>query len=235
MILIFNDTINISIGLTFYLLSMIELIKTKYPYFPIFGISGFLIFFVISTTLYPGGSVNEMASVGYSHFHNFICDLMSLNLPEGTVNDARPVAIVAHFMLSFAMISFFYILPEIFKKQNRNTRIIRTSGMLSMVIFIFLFTDYHDLVVTISGVLTIFTFIPFFLELIDYEHKGLKALATICFILSLMMFLSYETKIGFYYAPFLQKITFLFDSAWIIWVSLIVASKRQVSVKSASL
>ncbi len=209
---------------------MLELIKNKYPYFPIFGLIGFLFFFVIATTLYPGGSVNDFASEGYSYFHNFICDLMSLNLPEGAENDARPIAIIAHLMLSFAMISFFYILPEIFTKQNANTRFIRALGMATMFIFIFMFTDYHDLVVTLTGVLGSITLIPFFLELINYENRLLKALAYLCFGLSVIVFLSYETKFAFYYTPILQKITFIFDSIWVVWVSLIVASKKSLSI-----
>lgn len=207
---------------------MLQILKKQYPYFPIIGLLGFLFFFVIATTMYPGGSVNEIASEGYSYFHNFICDLMSLHLEEGVVNDARPIAIIAHLMLSFGMISFFYILPEIFTIQNRNTRIIRFVGMLTMTIFIFMYTNYHDLVVTITGVLGSIALIPFFLELINYKNRRLKTLAYICFILSVLVFLSYETKLGFYYTPILQKITFVFDSIWIIWVSLLVASKRRL-------
>lgn len=212
---------------------MLRVIKNQYPYFPIIGLIGFLLFFVIATTMYPGGSVNEIASEGYSYFHNFICDLMSLNLEEGVVNDARPIAIIAHLMLSFGLISFFYILPEIFTIQNRNTRIIRGVGMLTMTIFIFMYTEYHDLVVTITGVLGSIALIPFFLELINYENRGLKALAYLCFMLSIAVFISYETKIGFYYTPILQKITFVFDSIWIVWVSLMVASKQRLAYSTA--
>ncbi len=213
---------------------MLEFIKNKYPYFPIVGLTGFLILFLIATTKYPGGSVNEIASEGYSYFHNFICDLMSLHLEEGVVNDARPIAIIAHFMLSFGMISFFYILPELFSKQNWNTRIMRGLGMAAMTTFIFMYNkDYHDTAVTVSGILTIITFIPFFLELIKHEDRVHKTLAYICFGLSLIMFLSYETKIGFYYTPVLQKITFVFDAIWVTWVSLHVASRRQMRLRLA--
>ncbi len=208
---------------------MFQIIKEKYPYFPIIGMIGFLVLFIIATTKYPGGSMNEIAAEGYSHFHNFICDLMSLNLEEGVVNDARPIAIFAHIMLSFAMISFFYILPELFSKQNWKTRIVRGLGMFAMVIFIFMYNvEYHDAVVTMSGILTIITFLVFFSELIHYEDRVHKTLAYICFGLSLIMFLSYETKIGIYYTPVFQKITFIFDAIWVIWVSLSVASRRQM-------
>lgn len=208
---------------------MLQILKKQYPYFPIIGLVGFLLFFVIATNFYPGGSVNDMASEGYSYFHNFICDLMSLNLEEGVVNDARPIAIIAHLMLSFALISFFYVLPEIFTVQNTNTRILRGLGMLAMTIFIFMYTDYHDLVVTITGVLGSIAFVFFFLELVNYQNQKLKALAYFCFFLSFLVFFSYETKIGFYYTPILQKITFVFDSIWIIWVSLMVGSKHRLS------
>jgi len=209
---------------------MLQLLKRSTPYFPIIGLIGFSLLFLMATSKYPGGSIHDMAAKQYSYFHNFICDLMSLNLPEGAVNDARPIAVIAHLMLSFAMISFFYILPEIFVRQNANTRFIRGVGMLSMLVFTFMFTDYHDLVVLIFSPLTVLALVPFFIELLKYDHKPLKYLAYTCLCLSILVFLSYVTKIGIYYAPMLQKITFVFDSIWVIWVSVLVATKRRLSV-----
>ncbi len=206
--------------------------KPYYPYFPIIGIVGFIILFVIATTLYPGGSVYDMSAEGHSYIHNYICDLMSLNLPEGTVNRARPFAIVAHLLLSFGMISFFYILPEIFNHSNRNTRLVRVLGMLTMTVFIFMYSSYHDTVVFITGVLGCLALLPFFLELRSFkEHKAMQVLAYICAILSILVFISYETKIGSYYTPLLQKVTFVFDAIWVIWVAIIVAKKHRNPLK----
>ncbi len=199
-----------------------------YTYFPIVGLVGFLVLFVIATTLYPGGSLYDMNAKGHSYIHNYICDLMSLNLPEGTVNRARPYAVVAHLLLSFGMVSFFYILPEIFDRWNTNTRLVRILGMLTMTIFVFMYSSYHDTVVFITGIIGCAALIPFFIELYSYQrYKGMQVLAYICAILSILVFISYETKIGSYYTPLLQKITFVFDAIWVIWVSIIVSSKHR--------
>ena len=104
---------------------------------------------------------------------------------------------------------------------------IRFFGILTMTVFVFMSTPYHDLIVTLTGILGTIALIPFFIELRHYTGKGFKQLAYLCFILSILVYFIFETKIGFYYLPFLQKITFIFDAWWVIWVSLIVFQKNQ--------
>lgn len=206
---------------------MLKYIQKCYPYFPTIGMGLYLIVFTVAAFDYPGGSTNIPNDVGYSFFHNFLCDVMNPLTHDGRVNEARNLAIVSHLILSFTMISFFYLLPEIFPAKNTNTRLIRIFGMLTMTVFIFMFTPYHDLIVTATGVLGTIALIPFFIELYKYPNKGLKQLAYLCYALSIVVFFIFETKIGFYYLPFLQKITFIFDAWWVIWVSIIVLRKNQ--------
>jgi hypothetical protein len=207
---------------------MKQVIERYYPYFPMIGLIGFLILFVIATTLYPGGSLNDSGAEGHSYFHNYICDLMSLHLPEGEINRAEPYAVVAHFLLSFGMISFFYILPEIFVKKTTNTKIVRILGMLTMTIFIFMYTSYHDTVVLITGILGSITLLVYFMELHRHHpDAALKTLSYVCGVLSISVFLSYQTKIGAYYTPLLQKIAFVVDAVWVFWVSILVASMHR--------
>ena len=71
------------------------------------------------------------------------------------------------------MISFFFVLPNIFSADNLNTKILRYVGMLTMTVFIFMFTPYHDLIVTVTGVLGTIALIPFFIELKNCKIKGL--------------------------------------------------------------
>ncbi len=212
---------------------MIKKVISRYPYFPIMGLACYVLLFSVAIFQYPGGSINDIASEGYNIFHNFLCDLMLTITENGNINHARPIAIIAHIMLSFGMISFFYILPEIFSYSNFNTFLIRSFGVFTMFIFLFMYTKYHDLVVTLTGLFGLGALLPFVLELRNYEKTGLKHLSYICIILSLAVFASFETKIGFYYLPLLQKVTFLFDAWWVIWVSLIVASKKREFVVSS--
>jgi hypothetical protein len=205
------------------------IIMKKYvPYFPIIGMILYLIIFVVASTQYPGGSINKPHALEHSYFHNFLCDLMNPVTQYGVVNPARPLAILAHLLLSFTMISFFYILPKIFNRNNSNTKLIRGFGMFTMIVFILMYTSYHDQIVTITGILGTIALIPFFIELTQYKGKGLKQLAYVCYALSIIVFISFHTKIGFYYLPFLQKITFVIDAWWVIWVSLIVLKNESV-------
>jgi hypothetical protein len=208
---------------------MTKPIKHYIPYIPIIGFGLYLIVFSFAITDYPGGSVNIPDDVGYSFFHNFLCDAMNPITQANVVNEARPLAIVSHVILSGTMIAFFYILPDIFTVKNLNTRLIRIFGVLTMVIFIFMYTPYHDTIVTLTAIFGSVALIPYFIELWNYPNVGLKKLAILCYILSFIVFLIFVTKIGFYFLPFIQKITFVLDAWWVIWVSVIVMKKNPAS------
>jgi hypothetical protein len=212
---------------------MLGVIKTYYPYFPIIGLGLYLIIFSISASDYSGGSINVPDAIGYSFFNNFLCDVMTRSTSGGIEHNTRLLAIAAHWVLSFTMILFFYLLPEIFQTKNRNTFLVRFFGVLTMTVFIFMFTVYHDLIVTLTGILGTIALIPFFIELRNYPDKRFKQLAYLCFLLSMLVYFIFETKIGFYYLPFLQKITFVFDAWWVIWVSVIVFQKNHEKLQLA--
>lgn len=207
---------------------MIKSIQKYYPYFPIIGMGTYLIVFIIAAMDYPGGSENEPFAIGYSFFDNFLCDVMNPTTHGGEYNPARSLATISHLILSATMVAFFYLLPEIFSWSNRNTKVIRYMGMLTMTVFIFMYTPFHDQIVTATGVLGTVALVPFFIEMRKYPNGGLKFLAYSCFIMSIIVFFIFETKIGYYYLPFLQKITFVLDAWWVIWVSLIVLKKKQL-------
>jgi len=206
---------------------MFSFLKNYYACFPIVGMGIYLLLFLIAANNYPGGSINVQTMQGYSFLHNFLCDVMDPITKGGVYNPARGLAIVSHVVLSLTMIFFFYLLPEIFNHKNRNFHFVRFFGMFTMSLFVFMYTSYHDLIVTLTGIFGTIALIPFFIELRGYPNKLMKVLAYGCFALSIVVFFSFETKIGFYYLPFLQKITFLFDAVWVIWVSLIVLGKNQ--------
>lgn len=206
--------------------------KYYLPYLTIAGLGAYLIVFTIAALDYPGGSTNLPEYNGYSFFHNFLCDVMNPITQTGVLNEARPLAIVSHLILSFTMISFFYLLPEIFNFTNRNTKFTRGFGMLTMVVFIFMYTDYHDSIVTATAVLGSAALIPFFMELANYPKVGLKNLSKICFGLSVIVFLVFISKVGYYYLPFIQKMAFVLDGSWVIWVSLVVIKKNKLTAES---
>lgn len=189
----------------------------------------YLILFYSAAQMYPGGSYNHPDAQGYSLFHNFLCDVMEPVTRAGIDNPARHLAIVSHLVLSFTMVSFFYLLPEIFQRSNLRIFLIRYVGVLTMTVFVFMFSSYHDLIVTLTGLLGTIALVPFFIELRGYPNFRLRLLAYVCFGLSLVVYFIFQTKLGFYYLPFLQKITFVLDAVWVVWVSLIVRNQNKLS------
>ncbi|MCZ8215580.1 MAG: hypothetical protein O9262_05030, partial [Cyclobacteriaceae bacterium] len=113
---------------------MLRFIKNYYPYFPIVGFALYLVVFTLAAFQYPGGSFNLPNESGYSFFHNFLCDVMDPITKGGVFNPARMLAVVSHIILSLTMISFFYMLPEIFENRNRNFFMIRYFGMFTMTV-----------------------------------------------------------------------------------------------------
>ncbi len=207
-------------------------IQSKYfnqylPYFPMVGLVIYLFTFLYAVSGYPGGSYNQPNAIGYSHFHNFLCDAMDLVTKNGMLNTFRGFSITAHIILSLSMIAFFYLLPCVFASENRNTKLIRVFGVSAMTVLIFMYTPYHDLMVSITGVLGSVALIPLFIELHKNKNSGLRQLAYLCFSFSLVVFFSYETKIGFYYLPFIQKITFFLDAIFVFWSCSIIIKKNK--------
>ena len=164
----------------------------------------YLILFVTAASFYPGGSDNlPLGENGYSFFHNFLCDTNNEFTHSGIRNPGQSIAVLAHLVLSFTMMSFFYVLPGIFSHQNRNTKLIRVFGVLAMAVFTFMYQeDLHDLVVTLTGVFGSMAFVPIFIELIKYKNKSFKALTYLVYAMSLPSTLVSKQK--------LESITCLF-------------------------
>ncbi|MEM6525274.1 MAG: hypothetical protein AAF693_15840 [Bacteroidota bacterium] len=208
---------------------MKKFISSYYPYFPIFGMALYLVMFTYATTLYPGGSESHPDMLGHSFFHNLLCDLNGATAINGESNPARPLSITSHIVLSLTMIMFFYTLPDIFQNQNRNTKLVRVFGVLSMTVFILMFTEYHDKIVVVVAALGTMALVPFFIEVLKYPNTPLKRWAYLCYLMSVVVFVIFITKIGYYYLPFLQKLTFLLDAVWVIWVCRIVIEKNRAT------
>jgi len=179
---------------------------------PILGVLSYAILFLIAKTKYAGG-LEE-----YHMDKDLMCDIMEKVSKGGFSNVARPIAVTGHILLFIGMTTFFYLLPRIFNKRNINMRIFQISGMISMVLLLFVFTDYHDILVLFAGVAGFICCIPLIYEYSKLRVSSHKVIAIICLALSLIAFLSYQTKIGFTYFPIFQKFVFVLDGIWVFLV-----------------
>ena len=190
--------------------------------------------FITAASMYPGGSDNiPTAQNGYSFFHNFLCDTNNFYTHSGLINNGKVLANLAHIVLSLTMMSFFYVMPNIFNHTNRNTKVIKVLGVLSMAIFTFMYQEeLHDLVVTLVGIFASMAFVPIFIELVKYKNKPFKVLTYIVFAMSVSLYLGFETKVGIYYMPFLQKFVFMVDATLVYWTAFIVVRKNNRDLKA---
>ena len=98
-----------------------------------------------------------------------------------------------------------------------------------MTVLLFMFTSYHDLIVTITGILGTIAMVFFFIELRSLENQGFKLLSYLCFALSIVVFIMFESKYGYYYLPLVQKVAFGVDALWVIWACTIVKRNRHLA------
>jgi hypothetical protein len=187
---------------------------------PLFGISVFLILYVLAATLYPGGSDIQTNHAGFDLVNNYWCDLMSSHAKNNELNPARPIAITAWFILGLSLIFLWYFLPRLFHLSPRNNFIIRYFGITSMVIALFLFTRFHDLVLNTSGILGSIAILTTCIELKRQNLNQLLYLGVISLVLLLVNYAIYHTNYFMYLLPLLQKITFLLFLIWIILIDL---------------
>lgn len=191
----------------------------------------YLIMFTTAALMYPGGSENiPTAENGYSFFHNFLCDTNNEFTHSGLQNNGKLLANLAHIVLSLTMMSFFYIFPNLFGHSNRNTKLIKILGVSAMAIFTFMYQEeLHDMVVTLVGIFASMAFVPIFIELVKYKNTPFKVLTYIVFAMSISLYLGFETKVGIYYMPFLQKFVFLVDAALVYWTAILVVKKNRMA------
>ena len=208
--------------------------KTKIlPYFPMVGLALYVALFTYAATFYPGGSTNHPEAKGYSFFHNLLCDAMDPVTKGGMENGARTLATYSHYILSATMVCFFYLLPKIFPFKNLNTKLTSWFGMATMTVFVLMSTKYHDITVTLTGVFGTIAMIPFFIELYHFKNKGYQGIVIFSFAMSIVCFLIFETKIGIYYLPIVQKFTFGLDAVWVIWTCFLVLQKNKTALEVA--
>ena len=189
-------------------------------YLPRVGILLFWVLFIYAATLYPGGSQADSNSVGYDWVNNYWCNLLNSHATNGLPNPARPIAITAMIILCLSLIFFFMQFAKKVSQHKNWQNIILYSGSISMLFAVFIFTDYHDLMTTLSSIFGVFAVVGIILEIYRSALNLYKITGVICILLLGMNNFIYYTEIGINYLPLLQKITLAIVLAWVGGVSL---------------
>lgn len=112
-----------------------------------------VVFFVIATIIYPGGSIHDKNSVGFDWFNNFFSNLFLDKALNGAVNPSRMWALIGMVFHSVGYGLFFIHTSR--KIPHKHTVLVLTSvGYINMLLIFLITTPLHDIMVPVSSTLT---------------------------------------------------------------------------------
>lgn len=187
---------------------------------PLIGIALFVVFYIIAAINYPGGSYVAQNQTGFSFKNNYLCDLLDNQAINGALNSARIYARISLAILCFSLILLWYHLPKLFDRKNKAQTIMSITGILSLIITLFLASGIHDIIIRIAGVFGVAALLISFIELYKANYYKLLIFGIICLFLFLTNYYIYETEILINKLPLIQKATFLSFINWFVLLSI---------------
>ncbi len=181
---------------------------------PLVGMCLFVILFLVATLQFTTGLETSARGLGFNFKENYLCDLLNINTLDGAINPAHITARIALIIICFSLILFWYELPKLFPVKSNTLTIMQVTGIISMVILLFLATGNHDVIIRISGFFGLFAVISILIELYKADLFGLFIFGFFFLALFLTNYYIYETGIMLERLPLIQKITFAICLSW---------------------
>lgn len=195
-------------------------IKSQKLFFlPIIGIMLFLILYFVASIYYPGGSMVDQNAKGFSWVHNFWCNLLNETAIYGEKNNARPIALVAMLVLSVSLSLFWIIFPKDFAVKTYLKRIVQFSGVISMCLAFFIFTNAHDFITNLASFFGVIALLFSFIILKQLKWKFLFRYGLVNLFLVLVNNIFYYNADLLPFLPLIQKISFLIFLVWFCLLS----------------
>lgn len=191
-----------------------------WKFLPAAGSLLFVMLYCVAALYYPGGNYLDHNAKGFSWTHNYWCNLLNRDALNGQPNTARSIAFVAMAILCTTIACFWWLFPSMMEIKGLRRHFIRTTGVLCMLISVFIFTGYHDLVINAAG---IFGLAALAGTLAGLRKAGMKKLFWFGIANLLLVGLNnilYYNKDLIYYLPVVQKISFASFLVWINAISL---------------
>jgi hypothetical protein len=180
------------------------------------GITIGILLLIIATIYYPGGTYENLNSEGYDWVNNYISNLLSPLAVNGVENIARPFAVSGVLFLTGSFGVFFVNFSRRIKIRSASL-VIKYLGVLATILgFITVVPSMHDIMVTMSSILTLLIF--FYLTVMVIKSKlTLMKIMSIVF-LSTFYFGAYMyfTRSFLEYMPIMQKIIFIIKIVWVL-------------------
>ncbi len=188
---------------------------------PIAGILVFVLLYILASLHYPGGSQADPQSKGFSWINNYFCNLLNQTAINGHANLGQPFALASLIVLALSLALFWWSFPNYLPLSKFKTRIIRITGVSSMIIACFLFTKInHDLITNTASLFGLIAILTSMWAL--YQNKLMAIFVFGLFNLVLVFinnWLYYDPSL-IKYLPLVQKISFASVLTWIIWINI---------------
>lgn len=196
-------------------------------YTTIIGITLFVLLYIFSAALYPGGSQADLTSEGFDWVHNYWCNLLNTEAMNGRPNPARPYAITATIVLCGSIAVFLYQFSGALELTARWQQTIRVSGLSSMACATLIFTRWHDLMTILASMFGLVALMGVIIGLINNKMHTFLRWAGLCILL--MGVNNYIYYSGHYLValPLLQKLTFLVVLSWVVALSFSVRPRQK--------
>lgn len=188
---------------------------------PLFGTILFIALYIVAAFFYPGGSQVDKNSAGFSWINNYWCNLLNEKAINGQDNPAKPIAMTGMFILCSTLTLFWFLFPKNINLNNSLKLTIQISGVLSMIIAFFLFTNInHDLITNLASFFGFVATVGTFIGLFKIKWYGLFIFGLFNILLVGLNNYVYYTNGLIIYLPVIQKITFAAFLSWICCIDI---------------
>lgn len=113
-----------------------------------------LIFLLIATSLYPGGSIDDLDSSGFIWSKNFFSNLFNEKAINGDPNPSRIWALTGMAFHSIAY-GLFFVHSSSKIPQKHAAYVLKFVGIANMLFTFLIATPLHDYMITISSTLSL--------------------------------------------------------------------------------
>ncbi len=198
-------------------------------YIPLWGITFYCLLYLWACLIYPGGIRWANAELGFSVRDSYWCDLISAATRAGAPNPARPVALIALYVLSASLAWMWYTFPQQIQLSSTGKAGLHWGGIGSMVVTAFLPTPFHDQVIHLAGLLGMIALAVTVHALWNSGRRSIVLAGVFCMILCVCNYWIYNTHEAIIVLPILQKVTFFLFLVWFAWIILDLPEQKSMN------
>lgn len=169
----------------------------------------------IATTLYPGGTQNDRHAIGFDWRYNYLSNLFLKRALNGMDNPARLWAISGMLLLCVTFAWFFFGYSKLISSRSA-ARVIRFSGVGAALFSFLAVTRYHDVVITIASTLALLSMFYITVFLFRSKLHFFKFLSVLTLLIGYLCNYVYVNHDYWNWLPFMQKLTFLATTSWML-------------------